>query len=88
MNTFEKIYIGKGKANKKLANVVTISIAMEEAEAFIFEYEGKKYLRFEVAERKNPDKFGNTHTAYVLARIETEPAVRKPVAKRFKPTKA
>jgi len=90
MKKYEKIYIGKGKANERLQNVVTVTIAMEKAEEFIFEYKGQKFLRFEVAERLVDDKFGNTHAAYVLAKVVEEsatPAVRMQTPDAEKPGK-
>ena len=81
MKNFEKSYIGKGKANQQIPGIVAVTIAMDKAESFIFEYEGKKYLRFEVAERMNPDQYGNTHTVYVNQMVEDEVVV-VPVKKR------
>jgi len=52
MTNFEKNYIGKAKRNKKIESVLSVTLSMETAETFIFEYEGKRYLKFEVAARK------------------------------------
>lgn len=84
------MYIGKGKEHERLENVITVTIAMEKAEPFIFEYKGQKFLRFEIAERLNDDQYGNTHAVYVLQRTEAEaassevaePAPEAPKAKR------
>lgn len=67
MTTYSKNYIGKGKKVNNL-DIVTVTINMEEAEAHIFEFEGKKYLRFELAALKQADNYGKTHTAYVSQR--------------------
>lgn len=56
-----KTFIGSGKQVEGMA-IVDVTISMETAGAFIFEYEGKRYLRFSVAERKEPNSFGKTHT--------------------------
>lgn len=72
MTQFAKMYIGKGKKNESY-DIVTVSIDMEKAEPHIFEYKGKRYLRFEVATMKNPDEFNRTHTAYVSAKVEGQP---------------
>lgn len=42
-------------------DIVRVTINMDEAEAHIFEYEGKRYLRFELAGLKQPDNYGKTH---------------------------
>jgi GH24 family phage-related lysozyme (muramidase) len=52
---------------------------MENAEAFIFEYEGKHYLKFEVAVRKETHLYGNTHTVYVIKRSKAEEPAQVPV---------
>lgn len=56
-----KTFIGNGKQVEGM-DIVDVTISMETAEAFIFEYEGKKYLRFSVAKRKEASSFGKTHT--------------------------
>ena len=56
------IYVGKGKATKY---GVRFSVCITDAEAHIFEYNGKKYLKLEVNEMKQPDKYGKTHTVKV-----------------------
>lgn len=88
MKTFVKNYIGKGKKVENL-DIVQVSINLEKADEFIFEYEGQHYLKFEVATRKAADNFGNTHTVYVnqmLEDPETVPAPAKQKASR-KPRK-
>lgn len=69
MRTFEKNYIGKGKKVENL-DIITVTLKMEEAEKHIFEVEGKKYLKFEVAALQNTDKYGRTHTAYISKLID------------------
>jgi hypothetical protein len=40
-------------------------------EAAFFEKEGVKYLSFEIAKLKDPDKFGRTHTCYFQTKSYT-----------------
>jgi GH24 family phage-related lysozyme (muramidase) len=75
MSNFEKNYIGKAKRNEKIEGVLSVTLSMETAKAFIFEYEGKRYLKFEVAVRKETDQYGNTHTVYVNKSTKTEEPV-------------
>lgn len=63
-----KNYIGHGKNIEKLPNGVEISICIEDSEPHIFEYLGKKYLKFTVVPRKVADQYGRTHTAYISAK--------------------
>lgn len=85
--SYTKTYIGKGK---KVANldIVAVSINMDEAEKFIFEYEGQRYLKFELATLKEADKFGKTHTAYISQRQAETPAVEEPKPKLTRKAKA
>lgn len=57
-----KTFIGHGTTNQKFDTITDVVLKMEDAEQFIFEYEGKKYLKLQVAQRKSPDNFGHTHT--------------------------
>ena len=79
MRTFEKNYIGKGRKVEDL-EIVTVTIKMDEAERFLFEKDGKKYLRFEVSSLRKPDRYDRTHTCYVskLAVNEDVPASNEP----------
>ena len=73
MTTFEKHYIGKGTQVNNL-EIVKVVLPIEGIEAAIFEKEGIKYLGFEVAKMKTPDKFGRTHTCYYQTKVYTEDA--------------
>jgi hypothetical protein len=69
---FEKNYIGTGKKHKEF-DIVNVSIKMEDAEKFITEgKDGKKYLNFELTQRKETGKFGETHAAYISVKTESE----------------
>jgi hypothetical protein len=74
MTTFEKHYIGKGTQVTDL-EIVKVVLPVESIEAAIFEKEGIKYLGFEVAKMKTPDKFGRTHTCYYQTKVHTEDAM-------------
>jgi len=39
-------------------------------EKLTYEYEGVRYLTFEVAKLRQVDKYGKTHTAYVSEKVE------------------
>lgn len=65
---FQKNYIGSGKQVKNF-DIVRISICVDILDEFIVEHEGKKYLHFEVAKRKEAGLNGHTHAAYVSTRI-------------------
>ena len=78
MTNFEKIYIGKGTQVENL-DIVTVNIDMETAEQFIFEYDGKKYLRFVIARMKEVSQYGKTHTCYTTKLVENTQEVKKEV---------
>jgi len=59
-----KNYIGNGKATQ-FPGVVSVTIDIEKARPFVFEYQGKKYLKFDVAPRREPDQYGKTHSVSV-----------------------
>ena len=69
MKTFEKIYIGKGKQVGDL-NIVKVTLKLEDLQALAFEFEGTKYVSFEVAQMINTDNFGRTHTCYYSKLVE------------------
>jgi hypothetical protein len=83
--SYTKAYIGKGKKVNNL-DIVRVTINMDEAEAHIFEYEGKRYLRFELAGLKQADQYGKTHTAYISER-EQEVKAEEPTAEPKKRTR-
>lgn len=77
MTTFEKHYIGKGTQVNDL-DIVKVVLPVEGLEASVFEKDGKKYLSFEVAKMKSPDKFGRTHTCYYQTKVQKEEAAAEP----------
>ena len=70
MTTFEKHYIGKGKQVEGL-EIVRVTLPVVGLEAAVYEKEGVKYLSFEIAKLKEPDKFGRTHTCYFQIKNNT-----------------
>lgn len=60
-----KTYIGKGKQVGTYGSV-KVSIKMSDAKQFLKEAKGEEYLNFFINPLKETDKFGNTHTAFVL----------------------
>lgn len=86
MNT--KDYIGNGRQVKDL-DIVKVTISMDEAEAFIHEYNGKKYLSFQVAKLKEPNQFGQSHSAYIFKpeAAPEQPQNSKPKRRRKRTTK-
>jgi len=71
MKTFVKNYIGKGKQVAGL-NITKITCKLEDLIKFAYEYDGIKYVTFEVAKMKTPDNFGRDYTVYVSQKEEAE----------------
>jgi hypothetical protein len=71
MTTFEKHYIGKGTQVANL-DIVKVVLPVTGLEAAVFEKDGIKYISFEIAKMKQPDKFDRTHTCYFQTKVYTE----------------
>jgi len=82
MNKYKKSYIGKGTAVAGM-DIVKITLKVEELLKVTHEFEGVKYLTFELAKMQSKDDFGRTHTAYVSVREDAveETAADKAAAK-------
>jgi hypothetical protein len=83
--SYKRAYIGKGKVNK--AGIITLAICIDKIQEHTFEYEGKTYLKFDVAAMKSEDNFGKTHAAWISIKEEApavvnEPAPKKPRARK------
>lgn len=52
----KKIYVGSGK--KKFDNLRSISICLTDLSEHIFEYNGKKYVKLNVSDKKEADQYG------------------------------
>ena len=61
--TYEKIYIGKGKQVPNL-QIAKVTLKLEDVIRIAYERDGIKYVTFEVAKLKEPDKFGRAYTCY------------------------
>jgi len=83
MKSYKKNYIGKGTQNENL-EIVKVTIKVEEALKFQHEFQGDKYLTFEVAKLREPDKFDRTHTVYVSTREDEPEKAEKEPAKSEK----
>jgi len=64
MKKYIKNYIGKGTEYTNL-EIIKVTLKMDEAESFIYEKDGNRYLTFEISKLKEADKFNRTHTCYV-----------------------
>jgi hypothetical protein len=73
-----KNYIGSGKKFNDF--VVKVSIDVEKALPFIYEYNGKKYLTFDVATKREIDQYGKTHDVSVWTKDDsgTKPQEAQP----------
>ena len=70
-----KNFIGSGKRNEKFAGIVSVTLDLEKCKEHIYEYNGKKYLTFDVAEKREADQYGKTHSVSVWTPDEKkEPA--------------
>ena len=67
MKNFIKNYVGKGK---KTEFTVKVTLRMEDILKFKYEKDGVEYFTFDLAEMKEPDTWGRTHTAYVTTPSE------------------
>jgi hypothetical protein len=78
----EKIYVGSG-TSKFDGNQVACSVCLTDLpQEHMFEYNGKKYIKLIVQEKKNPDEYGKTHFVAVDTwkpeeKKETAPAVEE-----------
>ena len=79
MKKFSKVFVGKGVQNEKIEGIVRVTLDVETMSQFYHDFNGKEYFTFELAKLQEPDKFGRTHTAYVVTREEVE-ETPKPVA--------
>ena len=84
MKKYNKTYIGKGTAVAGM-EIVKVTLKVEELLKVTHEFQGVKYLTFELAKMQSTDDYGRTHTAYVSVRedapAEEETAVDKKARK-------
>ncbi len=81
-----KAYIGHGTRHQQF-DIVDVVLDVEKMQEHIFEFEGRRYLKVSVAGRKEPGKYGATHTVYVRTRTESAVAEPEPKPVRKKGTK-
>jgi len=75
---YEKIYIGKGTQVPNL-QIAKVTVRLEEVEKIAYDRDGVKYVTFEVAKLREPDKFGRSYTCYYSKKVNNveEPAPKK-----------
>ena len=80
--SYEKFYIGKGTQVPNL-QIAKVTVKLEEIEKIAYDRDGVKYVTFEVAKLKEPDKFGRTFTCYYSKKVNVaeEPTPQKPSKK-------
>jgi len=71
MKTFVKNYVGKGKQIGDL-QIVKVTCKLADLEKFAYEYDGIRYVTFEVAKMKAKDNFSRDHTCYVSHREDKD----------------
>lgn len=81
-----KEFIGHGKKHQQF-DIIDVVLSMEKAEGLVYNYEGKRYLKFSVASRREKSSYGATHTVYVR-QPEPEVAVAEPAPKKRAAKKA
>jgi phage protein D len=69
MKKFIKNYIGKGKSVEGL-NIAKVTCKLDELIKYAYEYDGVKYVTFEVAKMKEADNYGRDFTVYVSKKEE------------------
>ncbi len=86
---YEKIYIGKGTQVPNL-QIAKVTLKLEEIEKIAYEMDGVKYVTFEVARLREPDKFGRAFTCYYSKKVDQsqEPAPQKSRKRKAKAPQA
>lgn len=79
----QKTYCGSGK-EKKFDNggsIISVSVCLDDyPEEFINEYKGKRYLRLNIASKREPDQYGKTHSVSVDTWQPDQAAQSQPAA--------
>jgi len=79
MKKYNKSYIGKGTQVANM-DIVKVTLKVEELLKVTHEFQGVKYLTFELAKMQSKDDFGRTHTAYVS--VKEDATEEEPTADR------
>ena len=77
----EKIYVGSG-VSKFEGNLIACSVCLTDLpQEHMFEYEGKKYIKLVVQQKRETDQYGKTHYVAVDT-FKPDPSYKKdePVA--------
>ena len=76
-----KNYIGSGKKHESY-DVVKVTIGWDSASKYVYEKDGKKYLTFDVAAKREADQYGKTHSVSVWTKDDAgqpdKPAPEQP----------
>jgi hypothetical protein len=88
MKNYNKVYLGKGTKISNL-DIISFSIDLDAAEKFAFEYNGRKFLKLEIAKLQQADNFQRTHTVYASVKEGAEETreSKEETAKRTKRTR-
>ena len=66
MEAEKKLYVGTGKQPHE--NIINITLNLSEISRNrenVFEYNGSKYIKLTVMKKKEPDKYGKTHSVTI-----------------------
>ncbi len=78
---YEKFYIGKGTQVPNF-QIAKVTLKMDLVEEIAYDRDGVRYITFEVAKLKEPDKFGRDYTCCYSKKIaevqKSEPEKTKP----------
>ncbi len=85
MKNYNKVYLGKGTKVSNL-DIISFSIDWDAAEKFAFDYNGRKFLKLEIAKLQHTDNFQRTHTVYASVK-EIPEEIRESKAETAKSTK-
>lgn len=69
----QKSYIGAGTKFGQYGSI-SVVLNMDEAQAHVYEHEGKHFLKFTLSNRKEVSEKGSTHYAFVQMREQPEEA--------------
>jgi hypothetical protein len=77
---YQKFYIGRGPQVPNL-QIAKVTLKMDLLEEIAYERDGVRYVTFEVAKLKEPDKFGRDYTCYMSKKVAE---VQEPTPKKAK----
>jgi len=70
-----RTYVGNGTKGKY--SYINFSVCVDKLVPHVFDYQGKKYVKLTIAEKKETDQYGKTHTVFIDEKADkpNEPAV-------------